>query len=422
MKTFLNFCTGLFLTTSLLLINTSCEKLNGVDPLPLAPPPTGTNPPVPNGPGDFKIIKFDPMMMKTKIDAFLNARNLSGYAYTIFVDGQRVANAEGRGGLARKSIDSPQREHHPMVRQEIASCSKYITTLAMVQMLDRADLSLDTDIGAYLPAYMNAIASVRTISFRQLLSHYSGLVGGVSDTNITLAEMQQSVRTNNTAGFDSYQYNNMNFALCRLLLSYVYWIEVLNMSPQTIAQMETNPTNLDTGMANIFLSFVRNDVFKPAGLSAWGALGATDPGTNSPTLYYSNNLGGVAGINPSSLTTIVNLGSAGFDLNAVELTQITSAANDYKIVSEPMMKAIRTGYKGRPLGFNDSQTGKYGEYYYKYGGITPNANGLTGGLNTMLVDFDCPTARVQVAVMANQADNGVSNINWIQAAFDQSWK
>jgi hypothetical protein len=208
---------------------------------------------------------------------------------------------------------------------------------------------------------MNAIPSVRTISFRQLLSNHSGLVGGVSDINITLAEIQQSVQTNNTAGFDSYQYNNMNFALCRLLMAYVYWREVLKATPQTIAQLEANPATLDIGIANIFLNFVRNDVFKPAGLSAWSTLGAIDPGTTSPTLYYSNNIGGWAGTNSSVLTTNVNLGSAGFDLNAVELAQITSAANDYKIVSEPLMRAIRTGYKNRPLGFNDSQTGKYSE-------------------------------------------------------------
>ena len=420
MKTFLNFLTGLTLTVSLLIL-TGCEKLANIDPMPIGNTPTQTSPPAPNGPGDIKIIKFDPMVMKTQIDAFLNARNLVGYAYTIFVDGQRVVTAEGDGGLARKAVDGFQRDHHPLMRQEIASCSKYITTLTMVRMLDRAGLSLDTDIGAYLPAYMNALASVRAISFRQLLSHHSGLVGGISDINITLAEMQQSVRTN-TVGFDSYQYNNMNFALCRLLLAYVYWIEVLNVTPQAIAQMETNPATLDNAMANLFLSFVRNDVFKPAGLGAWSALGAIDPGTTSPTLYYNNNFVGVAGTNTSSLTTNVNLGSAGFDLNAVELAQITSAANDYKIVSEPLMKAIRTGYKNRPLGFNDSQTGKYGEYYYKYGGITLNVNGLTGGLATMLVDFDCPTARVQVTVMSNHDDSGVANINWIRAAFDASWK
>ncbi len=374
-----------------------------------------------DGPGAIKILKFDPTVMKTEIDKFLNSRSLSGYAYAIFVDGQRVVAAGGQGGLLRKNIDAPATAHSPVARQEIASCSKYITTLAMVKMLDRAGLNLDTPIGAYLPTYMNATAPVRAIKFRQLLSHHSGLVGGINDINITLAKMQLAVQTSNGLQFDSYQYNNMNFALCRLLLPYVYWKEVMNMTPQTIAQFEANPASLDSQLANVFLSFVRTDVFKAAGLPTWGILGATDPGTNSPALYYDNDLVGAAGVTTSWLTTIVNLGSAGFDLNAIELAQITSAANDYKIVPESLMKAIRTGYKNRPLGFNDSKTGAYGEYYYKYGGISMNLNGRTGGLATMLVDFDCAQANVQVAIVSNDDDPGVSNINWIQAAFDKSW-
>lgn len=421
MKTFLNFLTGLTLTVSLLTL-TGCEKLANIDPMPIGNTPTGTTPPAPNGPGDFKIIQFDPATMKTQMDAFLNSRNLVGYAYSIFVNGKRVVGAEGDGGLARKAVDAPQRDHTPLTRQEVASCSKYITTLAMVRMLDRAGLSLDTDIGPYLPAFMNAHINVRQISFRQLLSHHSGLVGGNSDVNLTLAKMTTCVQTNNVAGFDSYQYNNTNFALCRLLLPYVFWKEVQNMSPQAISAKEANVAAIDGEMATVFLFFVRNDVFKPAELPNWNLLGAADPALGSPLLLYGNNTPGVPSVNISALNLGLNsnLGSVGFELSAVELAQITSAANDHKIVfvSLPLMQAIRTGYKNRPLGFNDSQTGQYGEYYYKYGGL--NWGGV--GLSTMLVDFDCPSANVQIAVVTNESDGGVANINWIRTAFDTSWK
>lgn len=422
MKIVLNFLTGLTLTVSLLTL-TGCEKLANIDPMPIGNTPTGTTPPAPtpNGPGDIKIFQFDPTVMKIQMDAFLNARNLAGYAYSIFVDGKRVVAAEGRGGLARKAIDGSQRPHTPITRQELASCSKYITALAMVRMLDRAGLSFDQQIGPYLPSYMNAIPTVRQITFRQLLSHHSGLVGGLNDVNITMAKMITSVQTSNTAGLDSYQYNNMNFALCRLLLPYVLWKEVQNMSTQSIINTkESNPIGLDTELTNVFLFFVRTDVFKAAGLWDWNQLGAADPSPDSPLLLYGNNLPGSASVNINALnlSNNTNVGSVGFDLSAVELTQITSAANDYKIVSEPLMKAIRTGYKGRPLGLSDSQTGKYGEYYFKYGDLSWGGVGLA----TMLVDFDCPKANVQIAVVANQNDGGVSDINWVRAAFDNSWK
>lgn len=373
------------------------------------------------GVGTIKNFRFNPLLLKTEIDKFLSSRHLAGYAYAIFVDGRWVEAAGGQGGQLRKAIDAPAVLHSPLTRQEIASCSKFITTLAMVRMLDRAGLNLDAPIGAYLPAYMNVIASVGAITFRQLLSHHSGLVGGINDINITLAKMHQSVQTNNGAQFNIYQYNNMNFALCRLLLPYVYWKEVMHLPPQTIAKSETNPTLLDSQLATIFLSFVRTDVFKAAGLPTWEELGATDPGTNWPALYYDNNLEGAAGVTIPPLATTLNLGQGGFDLNAVELAQIASAANEYKIVSNPLLNAIRTGYKNRPLGFNDFRTGAYGRYYFKYGNINWSVNGRRGGVATMLVDFDCIQAHVQVAVLSNDDDPGLTNINWLQEAFDKSW-
>ncbi|MBD2755275.1 serine hydrolase domain-containing protein [Spirosoma validum] len=371
--------------------------------------------------GFSKIGRFDPLMLKTEIDKFLSNHNLAGYAYAIFVDGQWVEAAGGQGGHIRKGIDAPAAPHSPLARQEIASCSKYITTLAMVRMLDRAGLPLDTTIGAYLPAYMNAIASVRAITFRQLLAHHSGLVGGMNDINITLAKMQQCVQTSNSAQFNTYQYNNMNLALCRLLLPYVYWKEVMKLTPQTLAESEINPSLLDNQLATLFLSFVRTDVFKAAGLSTWEELGATDPGTTRPTLYYDTNLEGAAGVTVPPLSTILNLGQGGFDLNAVELAQIASAANDNKIVSKSLMKAIRTGYKNRPLGFNDFRSGAYGRYYFKYGNINWNVNGRRGGVATLLVDFDCSQAHVQVAILSNDDEPDITNINWLQEAFDKSW-
>ncbi len=410
------FAVGFTLATALLTIG--CKENE------LVPKPSSDASGARQGfPGPIKILKFDPMTMKKEIDKFLGSRNLSGYAYTIFMDGKRVLAAEGSDGFARKAVDAPGVSHSPTRRQEIASCSKYITTLAMINTLEQAELNLDTPIGNYLPIFMKAIPSVKAITFRQLLSHHSGLVGGISDINITLNEMQQSVQTSNMARYDTYQYNNMNFALCRFLLVYVQWRHILKWNSATISNMENTYTQkeFDDILAVMFRGFVRTYVFKPAGLVDWVQLGATDPATNWPTLYYINSQAGGVGVTSNSLSTVVNLGSAGFDLSAVELAQITSAAKDYKIVSKSWLNAMRLGYKNYPLGFNGMRTGAYGQYYYKYGGISLNVDNHTGGLATMLVDFDCPQANVQVVIVSNDDDPGVSNINWIQAAFDKSW-
>lgn len=410
-------------TIAITLLITSCER-HFDNVTPITGSSTGTTPPAPTptGPGDFKIIAFDPMLMKSRMDTYLNTQNLSGYAYTIYVNGKRVAAADGNSGWARKAVDGPALAHDTDIRQELASCSKYLSMLAMVKMLERANLSLDTPIWPFLPTYMTPTANVKNISFRQLLSHYTGLVGGINDINITLAEMQQSVETTiPISQYNQYQYNNMNFALVRLLLPYVYWEQVQKLGLAQIKQKEASIPNLDTELANVFLSFVRSDVFKPAGLSNWNQLGASDPGAGSPAMYYSSAVTNMPGVTIGSSNDIRVLGSVGFDLNAIELAQIVAAAHANKIVSETAMEAIKTGYKGVPLGFNNSATGKYGEYYYKYGDINIT-NGFSGGMASMLVDFDCPSANVQIVVLANTNNTNVSNINWIRFAFDNAWQ
>lgn len=370
--------------------------------------------------GDIKIMQFDPQLFKTRVDTYLNARNLSGYAYAVYVNGQLVAQAGGAAGNARKAVDAPGVLHSALVRQEIASCSKYITTLAMVRMLERANLSLDTPIWPYVPSYMNPALNFKNITFRQLLSHHSGLIGGIGDTQISLAEMQQTIEGGiNFNQYDNYQYNNMNFALCRLLLPYVYWKRVLNWGLVQINVAESNLANLDNQMAGTFLAFVREDVFKAAGLNNWQTLGAADPAANNaPTMYYSNSSPNIPGLGIGGSNDIRNLGSVGFDLSANELAKITWAARTNKIVSLASMNAIRAGYKGFPLGFNNSVVGEHGTYFYKYGDITQNLQNLSGGMATMIVDF---SNNVQVAVVSNQNDTNVSNIGWIRWAYDNAW-
>ncbi|GAB3490477.1 hypothetical protein GCM10027341_02250 [Spirosoma knui] len=415
MKRSVNFLTALVLTAGLLTL-AGCDKLeNQVQPLDAA---SGARV---GDIGDISAHGFDALKLKSKIESFMNSQNLTGYAFSIFVDGKRVVSAEGKSGLARKAVNAPEFAHAPWVRQKIASCSKYITTLAMVRMLERANVSLDSPIWPYLPTYMTPSAGVRQIKFRQLLSHHSGLVGGVNDINITLAKMQQSVEADNSALYDTRQYNNMNFALCRLLLPYVYWKEVLKLSPQTLKGKEANQTNLDTELATVFLNFVRVDVFKPAGLTGWEFLGATDPSNANPPMYYSTNSSASVGVN-SAYNDILHLGSGGFIISAFELAQVVSAARQNKIVSSTNMTQIRTGYKNRPLGFDNFSTGKYGDYYFKNGGNTWVSNGNSGGVATLLADFNCTAANVQVAVVTNQNESNVSSFGWLQTAFESSWK
>ncbi|MBD2701458.1 serine hydrolase [Spirosoma sp. BT702] len=413
MKRSLNFLTGLALTSTLLTLS-SCDKLE--EPQPVAPTGAARS-------GDFGLSNggFDASLMKTKIEAYLDGRNLAGYAYSIYVDGHRVTSAEGGGGFARKAVDAPKYDHASIVRQELASCSKYITTLATLRMIERADLPYTELIWKYLPSYMNVSEGVRKITFGQLLSHHSGLVGGIGDLSLSLSDMEKSVETDNSAMYDQYQYNNMNFALCRVLIPYMYWKKVIKVNDLFFTALEIDKSTLDDQLAKTFLDLVREDVFKPAGLPAWQFLGATDPSIAYPPLYYSNNNPNSGGVAISGLDNIKHLGAGGFNLNAWELAQIVSAARYNKIVYSTSMNIMRNGYKDHPIGFMGIKYGKYGQYFYHFGDATWNTNNKSGGLASVLVDFKCTGANVQVVVVTNQNDGGVSEIEWLKNAFDTSW-
>ncbi|WP_296679711.1 serine hydrolase [Novosphingobium sp.] len=64
-------------------------------------------------------------------------------------------------------------------RFNIASVGKLFTAVAILQLIDRGKLTLDTPIGAVLPAYSNAAAR-QQVTVRHLLTHTDGL-GGIDE-------------------------------------------------------------------------------------------------------------------------------------------------------------------------------------------------------------------------------------------------
>jgi len=128
-----------------------------------------------SGPGDLKTIQFDANLFYAKVDAYMKSQNLAGYGFSIIVNGQTQNPGNGGNGWARKAADSPSLKHGGTIRQELASCSKFITALTLGKALEMADLKLDDKIFPYVPTYMVPSAGFKNISFRQLLSHHSGV-------------------------------------------------------------------------------------------------------------------------------------------------------------------------------------------------------------------------------------------------------
>jgi hypothetical protein len=104
----------------------------------------------------------------------------------------------------------------PDVQMHVASVSKLITAMAMTKLLLSHNISPDAHILPWLPPYWQKGPGVDQLTFRQLLTHTSGLVmldePGPSD--FQFMKDQIAIGTVGKPG-----YRNINFGLCRILIS-----------------------------------------------------------------------------------------------------------------------------------------------------------------------------------------------------------
>jgi len=105
------------------------------------------------------------------IEAELKATGTPGAAF-VFVHDGRIAHARGYGvsDLASGTKVDPARTVWP-----IASISKAVTAMAVLQLVDDARADLDTDVNRYLKRLHVPVAGFPPLTLRQLLSHTGGL-------------------------------------------------------------------------------------------------------------------------------------------------------------------------------------------------------------------------------------------------------
>lgn len=88
------------------------------------------------------------------------------------VDDQRVVWARGFGFA--NPADSVRATAQTVYR--VGSVSKLFTDIAVMQLVQRGQLALDTPVVRYLPDFRPAGAAAGSITLRQLMSHRAGLV------------------------------------------------------------------------------------------------------------------------------------------------------------------------------------------------------------------------------------------------------
>ncbi|MCU0443542.1 MAG: beta-lactamase family protein [Microscillaceae bacterium] len=199
-KIVLIFCLSIFFSSRLVLAQSSSEKRQKID----AVLPTLD-----------KIFK-----------EYAEKNHYPSVTYGLMLDGQLIHTFNsGFGNLRTKMLASPQSVYR------IASMTKSLVALAIVQLRDAQKLQLDDPVARYIPEMQNQpypTPDSPPVTIRHLLTHAAGFPEdnpwgdrqlAVSDEQLT-ALLRQGVSYANPPGV-AYEYSNLGFAMLGLIIKKV---------------------------------------------------------------------------------------------------------------------------------------------------------------------------------------------------------
>ncbi len=325
-----------------------------------------------------------------------------GYSYAIsYLD---KVDRWGAGGSARIAADG-LKNYTPETRQELFSVTKFVTAIAVCKVLGDKGKTLNEKVVDYLPSNWKIHATYNDLTFEQLLSHKSGFSMENRGYD-SLRKMMSIAQTANT-----YNYNNANYALCRILLPYLYHGKAFFLSAE-------NQNINETATAWAFRTLIRDLVLKPAGLQYWNLADFKNWNHEGSTIYkytlyyLRSNLNIASDANSDD---VLIAGSRGLTLSSYEVAQIQTAFENKKIISETWMNEM----KNKKCGFDSWVDGAHGKYYWKNGGWTTGSG--TGG-ETIIMHFP-NGVRVSLNCNSNRQlnDQFVGDPANMAKAYDDAW-
>lgn len=370
------------------ILITSCKK-------------TSANKVADNGPA-FSLDKFD-----AELKASIAPSGAVGWTYII---NQNGLFAKGGGfGKMRNTADGP-RNMTVNSKINLASVSKFITAIGVMQLLERRNMDPSAKIGPWLPASWSQGTGVSSISFSELLTHNSGL--NSSNTNFPQTLCYSCLRSVISQGVTKplkpNDYLNANYALFRILIPSLW--RGLDDAPNISPILDSAATE------NLYIQYMQEKVFEPVGLTNIDC----EPETRSvSTMYYMTSDGDVTpGVWFGSWKSLS--GGGGFYMTAMELARLLAY---YRHTEVLMPKSQRTIMDNMRFGFErvDPDRELHGTYLPKNGSIS-DGNGR--GVVTQLVLF--PNG-IEVIVMFNSQNmvfaGGETSIRRaIYDAYNKSWQ
>lgn len=231
-----------------------------------------------------------------------------GYSIAIYSGSKLVLNRSA--GQRSKAVDADGAQPFTnATRIHIASLSKTITAMATLELLQEKGISLSDSVYKYLPAQWSFTPGFKTITFRQLLTHTSGLRnpdGSCSNSDLNTYNSLKAMTGREIEPSKMYCYQNANFGLLRIALPVINGLALTG-----------NDAADDRNTQLAYEQLVQQRVFDKSGIT--NAECEWQPGN---ALLYDYPYTGRAGFNAGNLAG--RAGGLGWYLTANELGKVLS--------------------------------------------------------------------------------------------------
>ncbi|HEY0741679.1 MAG TPA: serine hydrolase [Chryseosolibacter sp.] len=360
----------------------------------------------------FNIEVFE-QLVADRINGLGNGNVPIGWAYVINKDGQYYSS--DAFGKARTAADPAAIDFSENKTLNVASVSKFFTAIAVMQLLEERNLSLNAFVSPWLPPSFiqgagPGIVNGNTpgLTFRDLLTHKSGLQSVNTNFPGTLCYtcMDNVIATGATGDKSQRNYLNVNFSLFRVIIP-ALWRGLPGGPP-------ANEELTDANTQARYLEYMQKNVFTPSGVSSADCIGESP---SVATIYYNANDVNATGMPYGDWTALA--GGGGYYLSAIEIAKVLAHfENTETLVSNE----TRTLMRENRIGFDmpNSERERHGEYFGKNGSIVNNGKGV------LLQTLSYPINHVELVVVMNTQGinfpNGNSLSDLMHRAYNDAWQ
>lgn len=326
-------------------------------PITLPAPPPPPQPVAPLTPPVLAGEVVDPAVMAAEVVKTMTA-NAFGWQFAIAKNGKLVTAVAG--GSARSDADTPGIGANvamtPAIRYELASLTKNFTAVATMKLLRAHGLTINARVGPWLPKTWLRSAGFRTVRFRHLLSHTSGinqmlaaLPAGTAPSDNGWNAMRFIVRQPVVPGSPR-RYKNANFAILRIANAFMWRRLGGRLNGVAVPVRRANH-------AAYALDYLRRHVFAPAGIKNVAC--RTSDTANAGLSYRAGSTQNTAG-RLLSTSGEECAGARGTRLNAVEIVRYLVHLRHGAIIDPAdlaTMDALRLGWNEDSDGGDGDQNG-----------------------------------------------------------------